>query len=144
MRCEKPKNKKMRLRIKRYLNRKLYNTHAKKYITLDEIVELIRDGDDITVVDASSGEDITTVILTQVIIRQEKKGERRLSHSLLEGLIRAHEDTLEVLGLLLHTNRNWSGFLNSAGVPTHDDIELLRTQIDVLTLAVDELARVEK
>lgn len=134
----------MHIRIKRYLNRKLYNTLTKQYITLDEIGELIRGGEDITVVDTSSSEDITAVILSQVIIRQEKKGERRLSSNLLEYVIRAHEDTLEALGSLLHTYPNWSGFLRSVGVPTRDDIELLRDQINELISAVDELARAEK
>lgn len=62
--------------IKRYPNRKLYDTEAKKYITLDGIAELIRDGQEVQVMDHSTGEDLTTLTLTQIIFEQEK--EKRL------------------------------------------------------------------
>jgi polyhydroxyalkanoate synthesis repressor PhaR len=79
----------MLIPIKRYQNRKLYNTVTKRYITLVEVGELIRGGMDIVVTDSASGEDITTFILSQVIVGQEKRGERTLSQGLLTGLIRA-------------------------------------------------------
>jgi len=59
--------------IKRYPNRKLYDTQAKQYITLDRIAELIREGTDIQVIDHASGEDITALTLSQVIFEQEKR-----------------------------------------------------------------------
>ena len=71
--------------IKRYQNRKLYNTITKRYITLEDVGKLIRGGSDIVVTDSVSGEDITTHILTQVIMGQEKRGQGILSQGLLTG-----------------------------------------------------------
>ncbi len=62
--------------IKRYPNRKLYDTAAKQYVSLDGIAELIRGGADVQVVDYTTGEDLTALILMQVIVEQEKKQER--------------------------------------------------------------------
>jgi len=75
--------------IKRYPNRKLYNTESKQYITLEEISKLIRQGDDVRVVDHASGEDLTTVTLTQIIFELEKKQSGFLPRSILSGLIQA-------------------------------------------------------
>jgi polyhydroxyalkanoate synthesis repressor PhaR len=85
------------LTIKRYPNRKLYNTQEKRYITLDEIGGEIRRGEEIQVLDHVSGEEITTLILTQVILEQEKKKSGSFPHSLLAGLVRSGEDTLNQL-----------------------------------------------
>src|SRR5262245_56081877 len=81
--------------IKRYPNRKLYDTAAKRYITLDQITELIRQGEDIQVVDHESGEELTNTVLTQIILEQEKKQNGFLPRSLLTGLIRAGGDRVE-------------------------------------------------
>ncbi|MEJ2599935.1 MAG: polyhydroxyalkanoate synthesis regulator DNA-binding domain-containing protein [Anaerolineales bacterium] len=75
--------------IKRYPNRKLYNTESKQYITLEGISKLIRQGDEIRVVDHASGEDLTTVTLTQIIFELEKKQSGFLPRSILSGLIQA-------------------------------------------------------
>ena len=83
-----------KLIIKRYTNRKLYNTEQKKYITLEGIAELIRLGSEIHVIDNKSGEDLTALTLTQIILEQEKKQNGLLSSSLLTNLIRAGEDSL--------------------------------------------------
>jgi polyhydroxyalkanoate synthesis repressor PhaR len=83
--------------IKRYPNRKLYNTEAKQYITLDQIANLIREGNRITVVDHATGEDLTAVTLSQVILEQERKRRGFLPQSVLMGLIEAGGDTLVTL-----------------------------------------------
>lgn len=75
--------------IKRYPNRKLYNTESKQYITLEEISQLIREGAEVRVVDHASGEDLTAVTLTQIIFELEKKQRGFLPHSILSGLIQA-------------------------------------------------------
>lgn len=77
------------IRIKRYPNRKLYNTETKQYITLETLADLIREGEEIQVVDTSSGADLTVLTLTQVLFEQAKKQAGFLPHSLLSGLIRA-------------------------------------------------------
>ena len=83
--------------IKRYPNRKLYNTEAKQYITLEGIAVLIRQGQEIQVIDHATGEDLTALTLTQIILEQEKRRSGLLSNSFLTGLIRAGEDKLTAL-----------------------------------------------
>ncbi len=83
--------------IKRYPNRKLYDTEAKRYITLDGIASLIRDGDEVTIIDHKTDEDLTAVTLTQIIFEQEKKQSGFLPKSVLTGLVRTGGDTLNTL-----------------------------------------------
>lgn len=83
--------------IKRYPNRKLYNTETKQYITLEEISNLIRDGVDVRVLDHTSGEDLTAVTLTQIIFELEKKQSGFLPRSILSGLIQAGGERLGAL-----------------------------------------------
>jgi polyhydroxyalkanoate synthesis repressor PhaR len=80
--------------IKRYPNRKLYNTEAKKYVTLAQIAHLIRGGQDVQVVDHSTGEDLTALTLTQVILEQERRQSGFLPQTVLTGLIQAGGDRL--------------------------------------------------
>lgn len=81
--------------IKRYPNRKLYDTEAKQYITLDGIAELIKHGKEIRVVDNVSGEDLTALTLTQIISEQEKKQGGFLPLNLLSGLVQSGGDRLQ-------------------------------------------------
>jgi polyhydroxyalkanoate synthesis repressor PhaR len=83
--------------IKRYPNRKLYDTEAKRYITLDGIADLIRQGEEVVVVDHTTDEDLTAVTLTQIIFEQEKKRGGFLPKSVLTGLVQAGGDTLNTL-----------------------------------------------
>ena len=83
--------------IKRYPNRKLYNTEAKQYITLEGVADLIRQGAEIQVVDHASGEDLTALTLTQIILEQEKKQSGLLTNSFLTGLIRSSSDRLSAV-----------------------------------------------
>ena len=78
--------------IKRYPNRKLYDTEDKQYITLDSIAELIRSGQDVQVIDNASGEDLTAVTLSQIIYEQEKRQSGFLPRSILTNLIQAGGD----------------------------------------------------
>lgn len=80
--------------IKRYPNRKLYDTDAKRYVTLDRLATMIQEGADIQVIDNESGEDLTNVTLTQIVLEQQKKSSSFLSRSLLTNLIRSGGDTL--------------------------------------------------
>jgi polyhydroxyalkanoate synthesis repressor PhaR len=83
--------------IKRYPNRKLYDTEAKQYITLEGIAALIRKRHDVQVVDHASGDDLTALTLSQIIFEQQKKDDGFLPHAVLTGLIRAGGDTLNSL-----------------------------------------------
>lgn len=83
--------------IKRYPNRKLYDTTAKQYITLEGIAELIQQGEEVHVVDYATGEDLTALILTQIIFEQEKKEGGFVPQAILRGLVKAGGDTLSAL-----------------------------------------------
>ena len=83
--------------IKRYANRKLYDTDAKGYITLEGVAALIRQGRDVRVIDHESGADITLQVLAQVIFEEEKKTAGGLPGTVLTGLIQAGSDTLSHL-----------------------------------------------
>ena len=63
--------------IKKYANRKLYDTRTSRYITLEGIAELVRDGHEIKVVDRETGQDLTQVILSQIVLSEEKRGPAR-------------------------------------------------------------------
>jgi polyhydroxyalkanoate synthesis repressor PhaR len=64
--------------IKKYANRKLYDTRTSRYITLEGIAQLVRDGHDIKVIDRDNGHDLTQVTLSQIVLSEEKRGPARL------------------------------------------------------------------
>ena len=66
--------------IKKYSNRKLYDTQSRRYITLDDIARMVRDGCDITVVQRDSGQDLTAVVLSQIVAREERQGGEKGRH----------------------------------------------------------------
>ena len=73
--------------IKKYANRRLYDTDSSSYITLDKFAAMIRDGRDFEVIDAKSGEDITHQVLTQIIVEEEARGSTMLPVNFLRQLI---------------------------------------------------------
>lgn len=73
--------------VKKYANRRLYNTETSSYITLDNLADMIRAGRDFVVYDAKSGEDITRGVLTQIIVEEESKGSAMLPTNFLRQLI---------------------------------------------------------
>ena len=77
--------------VKRYSNRKLYDTQESRYVTLEEIEEMIRSGKEIAVVDAASGEDLTAVTLTQIILENERSHRATLPTAFLHQLIKHGE-----------------------------------------------------
>jgi polyhydroxyalkanoate synthesis repressor PhaR len=83
--------------IKRYPNRKLYDTAAKHYVSLDIIGDMIREGEDVQVVDNVTGDDVTLMVLAQIIAEQERKQGGFLSLSLLTGWIQAGGETITSL-----------------------------------------------
>lgn len=83
--------------IKRYPNRKLYDTDAKRYITLEGVAELIRKGEEVQVVDNVTGEDLTALTLSQIIFEQEKRQSGFLPRSVLSSLIQAGGDRIGAL-----------------------------------------------
>lgn len=74
--------------IKRYQNRKLYDTHESSYVTLDEIAKMIKNGEDLRVIDNKTKNDITASTLTQLLYESEKKAKTQPSVDLLKEIIR--------------------------------------------------------
>ena len=85
------------IKIKKYANRRLYNTATSAYVTLDDLAEMLKDGSDFVVNDAKTGEDITHQVLTQIIFEQENKGENLLPIPFLRQLIRFYGDSMQGL-----------------------------------------------
>jgi polyhydroxyalkanoate synthesis repressor PhaR len=83
----------MTVLIKRYANRKLYNTAISRYITLKDIAELIEQGEEVRVIDNETGEDITSIALSQILVDNERGG-RAMPRSLLSNLIQRSGDAL--------------------------------------------------
>lgn len=81
--------------IKKYANRRLYNTAKSSYVTLDDLSKMVRDGEDFAVYDAKSGEDITRSVLTQIIVEEESKDQNMLPTKFLRELIRLYGDPLQ-------------------------------------------------
>jgi len=86
--------------IKKYANRRLYNTQSSSYITLDHLAAMVREGLDFKVLDAKTGDDITHQILTQIIVDEEATGEHILPVNFLRQLISMYGNSMQ--GLLPH------------------------------------------
>jgi polyhydroxyalkanoate synthesis repressor PhaR len=83
--------------VKKYANRRLYNTATSSYVTLDDLAKLIKEGGDFVAHDAKTGEDITRSVLTQIIVEQEQKGQNLLPISFLRQLIGFYGDSMQFL-----------------------------------------------
>ena len=83
--------------IKKYANRRLYNTATSSYVTLDDLCDMVKGGEEFVVYDAKSGEDITRSVLTQIIFEQESHGQNLLPISFLRQLIGFYDDRLRAL-----------------------------------------------
>ena len=81
--------------IKKYANRRLYNTSSSAYVTLDDLSQMVKDGSDFIVHDAKSGENITRQVLTQIIFEEEAKGGNLLPIDFLRQLIRFYGDSMQ-------------------------------------------------
>lgn len=83
--------------IKKYANRRLYNTATSSYVTLDHLCQMVKDGEDFVVFDAKTGEDITRSVLTQIIFEEEGKGHNLLPIRFLRQLIQFYDDNLQTV-----------------------------------------------
>ena len=83
--------------VKKYANRRLYNTATSSYVTLDDLATVIKEGGDFIVHDAKTGEDLTRSVLTQIIVEQEQKGQNMLPISFLRQLISLYGDSVQFL-----------------------------------------------
>ena len=83
--------------IKKYANRRLYDTRKSSYITLDDLASMVRDGHEFRVVDAKTEEDITHSVLTQIIMEAEQRGQTMLPVGFLRELITLYGDSMQAL-----------------------------------------------
>ncbi len=81
--------------IKKYANRRLYHTGTSTYVTLDDLARMVKDGEEFVVVDAKTGEEITRVVLGQIIFDQENKGQHLLPIAFLRQLIGFYGDSIQ-------------------------------------------------
>ncbi len=96
--------------IKKYANRRLYNTATSSYVTLDHLAQMVKEGTDFVVYDAKTGDDITRSVLTHIIVEEEGKGQNLLPISFLRHLISFYGDSLSsvVPNYLEHTMRSFA------------------------------------
>jgi len=135
--------------IKKYANRKLYDTRTSRYITLDGIAQLVRDGHDIRVVDRDNGNDLTQVTLSQIVLSEEKRGPARLIdaggevlHDRGQALLDYVRKTLSVPTDLRHEVERRRGDLEGLAdetleralrrlrIPTRRDIDRINERLD--------------
>ena len=96
--AEKTEAEKKPITIKKYANRRLYNTATSSYVTLDHLAQMVKDGTDFVVHDAKTGEDITRSVLTHIIVEEESKGgQNLLPIGFLRHLISFYGDSLQAL-----------------------------------------------
>ena len=106
--------------VKKYANRRLYNTATSSYVTLDDLAKLIKEGGDFVAHDAKTGEDITRSVLTQIIVEQEQKGQNLLPISFLRQLISFYGDSVQFLV---------PGYLEQAMIAFHRNQEQMRKNL---------------
>jgi polyhydroxyalkanoate synthesis repressor PhaR len=83
--------------IKKYANRRLYNTSTSSYVTLDDLSRMVKEGREFVVFDAKSGDEITRAVLTQIIVEEEQKGQNLLPIGFLRQLISLYGDSMQWL-----------------------------------------------
>lgn len=144
--------------IKKYANRKLYDTSTSRYITLEEISQLVREGDDIEVVERDSGRDLTPLILSQIVMGEEKRGRtdngvetlHDRGQALLDYVRRTLSGPAAMVSSRVERGRSdledlvdtaVERALNRLSIPTRRDIDALSARIDELQTRVDRLQR---
>jgi len=137
--------------IKKYANRKLYDTQTSHYITLEGIADLVRDGHTIQVVDRDSGQDLTQVVLSQIVLSEEKRGPADALHDRGQALLDYVRKTLNVPGDLVGQVERRRGdveamvddaierALRRLRIPSRHDMDRLSQRIDELAAEVKKL-----
>lgn len=120
--------------IKKYANRRLYNTAKSSYVTLENLSQMVRDGEDFVVHDAKTGEDITRSVLAQIIFEAESKGNNMLPTNFLRQLIALYGDTLQ--GVV-------PGYLDASMETFAKNQEAMRSQITAAFGANPAIANLE-
>ncbi len=126
-------------KIKKYANRKMYDTHDKRYVTMAQLSELIKQGEEVMVIDNRTGEDITTAIISQLIGRDNKEKDATVSSQLLMQLLRKGGGTLTDYAKKYMSL--WQGALNMA----EDEVTpLVNRWVKYKELSIAEAAKLKK
>lgn len=134
--------KKLRV-IKRYENRKMYDTEESRFITLKRIRDLIRQGETVKIVEKGTGNDITSNTLTQIILEEDRKGKAFIPVKILHDVIRWGNDVLDTgVDQVMHSfdeivENSIKRLLPVAGTK---EIEKLRSQIELLEKKIEKLS----
>lgn len=105
--------------IKKYANRRLYNTATSSYVTLDHLCQMVKDGVDFVVYDAKSGDDITRSVLTQIIVEEEAKGQNLLPIGFLRQLISFYGDNMQQMLLPRYLDVSMKSFAENRDKMRH-------------------------
>ena len=136
--------------IKKYANRKLYDTRTSSYITLEGIAALVRDGHEIKVVDRETGQDLTQVTLSQIVLSEEKRGPSRLvdggvlqerGQALLDYVRKTLNVPSDLVNQMERRRGDLEGIVDDAieralhrlRIPSHTDIDKINKRIDRLS-----------
>jgi polyhydroxyalkanoate synthesis repressor PhaR len=144
--------------IKKYANRKLYDTQTSRYVTLEDLAGLVRDGHEIRVVDRDTGNDLTQVILSQIVLHEEKRGPAGLVdagadalHDRGQALLDYVRKTLNVPGDLVNQmerrrldlevmiDEAIERALRRLRIPSRHDIDSLNARLDKLSAQLEKL-----
>jgi hypothetical protein len=137
--------------IKKYANRKLYDTRTSRYITLEGISRLVRDGAEIEVVDRESGRDLTPLVLSQIVTTEEKRGgeksnggAHRSSAALLDYVRTALNVPAAIVGTEVEKRRGdldeaIESALRRLSIPTRRDIEQMERRLDQIARRLDQV-----
>jgi polyhydroxyalkanoate synthesis repressor PhaR len=153
--------------IKKYSNRKLYDTYTRRYVTLDVIADLLRDGHEVRVVDRNTGEDITAVTLSQILLDMERHRRGPLPEPILVDLVKERGEQLlglvraslslprgirqRAAGTIDRTAERLEGRVDDAltlglhnlNIATFEDMQRLERKMEELGERVDELLRAQ-
>lgn len=146
--------------VKKYSNRKLYDTFTRRYVTLDVIAELLRGGDEVRVIDRNTGQDITAVTLSQILLDMERHRRSPIPEPLLVDLVKERGEQL--IGMLRSSlalprelrQRTAAGAqqietrvdealaagLHNFNIASRDEVQELTDRVDSLARRIDELA----
>lgn len=131
--------------IKRYENRKLYDTEASAYVSLADVARLVRQGETVEVLDKATGQDLTAPTLTQIILEEGRQGRMTLSTDLLHDLLRRGGTAVEAgLEQLRHgvddlMRQSLTRINDFVYPPRHRDLHRLRTQLNELETLLGRL-----
>jgi polyhydroxyalkanoate synthesis regulator phasin len=147
--------------IKKYANRKLYDTRTSSYITLEGIAGLVRDGHEIRVVDRETGQDLTQVTLSQIVLSEEKRGPLRMvdggalqerGQALLDYVRKTLNVPSDLVNEMERRRGNLEGVIDEAieqalhrlRIPSHTDIDKINKRLDKLSAQVKGLPAADK